>query len=52
MPPAPKIDINSVLNGLIDNVNPENTRIEVYKGEELVHTVAGSIKNPNTSSAN
>ena len=37
---------------IIDNVNPENTRIEVYKGEELVHTVAGSIKNPNTSSAN
>ena len=37
---------------IIDNVNPENTRIEVYKGEELVHTVAGSIKNPNTSSVN
>ena len=37
---------------IIDNVNPENNRIEVYKGEELVHTVAGSIKNPNTSSAN
>ncbi len=37
---------------IIDNVNPENTRIEVYKGEVLVHTVAGSIKNPNTSSAN
>ena len=37
---------------IIDDANPENNRIEVYKGEELVHTVAGSIKNPNTSSAN